>query len=121
MAQRSEALPEASWREITIAMDIQGPRTYCYSTQLVRVTHRRQAGEVLWAIYRQNRHGSEPRCYLSNAPEDVALQTLACMGGSHWRIETEFETEKSDGGRTSTRSAPRIKYPTGVRKGRNQA
>ena len=30
--------------------------------------------------------------YLSNAPEDTPL------GGSRWRIETEFETEKSDVG-----------------------
>ena len=55
-------------------------------------------GEVLWAIYRQNTDGSEPRYYLSNAPEDTSLETLAYVGGSRWRIETEFETEKSDVG-----------------------
>ena len=48
--------------------------------------------------------GSEPRYYLSNAhedtsaPEDTPLETLAHVGGSRWRIETEFETEKSDVG-----------------------
>ena len=31
-----------------------------------------------------------------NAPEDTPLDTLACMGGSRWRIETEFETETGD-------------------------
>ena len=40
----------------------------------------------------------EPRYYLSNAPEDTPLETLAYVGGSRWRIETEFETEKSDVG-----------------------
>ena len=45
-----------------------------------------------------NRDGSEPRYYLSNAPEDTSLETLAYVGGSRWRIETEFETEKSDVG-----------------------
>ena len=98
MAQRSEALPEEAWREITIAMGSQGPRTYRYSAQRVRVIRRRKPGEVLWAIYRQNRDGSEPRYYLSNAPEDTPLETLAYVGGSRWRIETEFETEKSDVG-----------------------
>ena len=39
-----------------------------------------------------------PRYYLSNAPEDTPLETLAYVGGSRWRIETEFETEKSDVG-----------------------
>ena len=34
-----------------------------------RVTRQRKPGEVLlWAVYRQNMDGSEPRYYLSNAP-----------------------------------------------------
>ena len=49
-------------------------------------------------MYRQNLDGNEPRYYLSNAPEDTPLETLAHVGGSRWRIETEFETEKSDVG-----------------------
>ena len=104
MAQRSAALPAEAWREITIAMGRQGPRTYRYSAQRVRVTRQRKPGEVLWAVYRQNMDGSEPRYYLSNAPEDTpapedtSLEPLAHVGGSRWRIETEFETEKSDVG-----------------------
>ena len=38
------------------------------------------------------------RYYLSNDPEDTPLETLAYVGGSRWRIETEFETEKSNVG-----------------------
>ena len=87
-----------AWREITIAQGSQGPRVYRFSAQRVRVTRRRKPGEVLWAVYRQNRDGSEPRYYLSNAPQDIPLETLAYVGGSRWRIETEFETEKSDVG-----------------------
>ena len=98
MAGRSQALPPAAWREITVAQGSQGPRSYRYSAQRVRVTRRRKPGEVLWAVYRQNLDGSEPRYYLSNAPEDIPLETLAYVGGSRWRIETEFETEKSDVG-----------------------
>ena len=98
MAERSQALPADAWREITIAQGSQGPRVYRFSAQRVRVTRRRKPGEVLWAVYRQNRDGSEPRYYLSNAPPDASLETLAYVGGSRWRIETEFETEKSDVG-----------------------
>ena len=98
MAQRSAALPSEAWRVITVAAGSQGPRTYRYGAQRVRVTRQRKPGEVLWAIYRQNMDGSEPRYYLSNAPEDTPLETLAHVGGSRWRIETEFETEKSDMG-----------------------
>ena len=49
--------------------------------------------EGVWVV-----DGSEPRYYLSNAAEDTPLETLACVGGSRWRIETEFETEKGDVG-----------------------
>ena len=79
-------------------MGSQGPRTYRYSAQRVRATQKRKPGEVLWAVYRQNMDGNEPRYYLSNAPEDTPLETLAHVGGSRCRIETEFETEQSDVG-----------------------
>ncbi len=69
-------------------------------------TSRRKPGPIHWAIYRRNLDGSEPRYYLSNAPEDTPLETLAYVGGLRWHIETEFETEQSDVGWTSTRPAP---------------
>ncbi len=107
MEERSDELPEEAWREITVAEGSQGPRSYRFSAQRVRPTSRRKPGEIHWAIYRRNLDGSEPRYYLSNAPGDTPLETLAYVGGSRWRIETEFETEKSDvWGWTSTRPAP---------------
>ena len=98
MEERRDELPEETWREITVAEGSQGPRSYLFSAQRVRPTSRRKPGEIHWAIYRRNLDGSEPRYYLSNAPEDTPLETLAYVGGSRWRIETEFETEKSDVG-----------------------
>ena len=96
MEQRSEGLPEEVWREIRVGEGSQGPRSYMFSAQRVRATRKGKPGEELWAIYRRNLDGSEPRYYLSNAPEDTSLETLAYVGGSRWRIETEFETEKGD-------------------------
>ena len=98
MEGRSAELPEAAWREITVAEGSQGPRSYRFSAQRVRPTSRRKPGEIHWAIYRRNLDGSEPRYYLSNAPEDTPLETLAYVGSSSWRIETEFEADKSDVG-----------------------
>ena len=76
MVERSDELPEVAWREITVAEGTQGPRTYMFSAQRVRVTKsrvtkRRKPGEELWAIFRRNLDGSEPRYYLSNAPVPV--------------------------------------------------
>ena len=98
MEERSAELPEGAWREITVAEGSQGPRSYLFSAQRVRPSSRRKPGEIHWAVYRRNLDGSEPRYYLSNAPEDTPLETLTYVGGSRWRIETEFETEKSDVG-----------------------
>ncbi len=98
MTERRDELPEEAWREITVAEGSQGPRSYQFSAQRVRPTSKRKPGEIHWGIYRRNLDGSEPRYYLSNAPEDTPLETLAYVGGSRWRIETEFETEKSDVG-----------------------
>ena len=98
LGERAADIPEEAWQEITVAQGSQGPRVYQFSAQRVRPTARRKPGEIHWAVYRRNRDGSEPRYYLSNAPEDTPLETLAHVSGSRWRIETEFETEKSDVG-----------------------
>ena len=98
VAERSLAQPKEAWREVTVAEGAQGPRTYRFSAERIRETRNREPGGVLWALYRQNLDGSEPRYYFSNAPEDTPLETLARVGGSRWPIETEFETEKSDVG-----------------------
>ena len=44
MAERSLALPEESWREITVAEGSQGPRTYRFGAQRVRETRDRKPG-----------------------------------------------------------------------------
>ena len=105
MEQRSDELPDEDWREITVAQGSQGPRSYMFCAQRVRVTRKGKPGQEAWAGYRRNLDGSEPRYYLSNAPEDTTLETLACVGGSRWPIETEFETEKG------RRGAGRIRDP----------
>ena len=76
----------------------QGPRTYRCSAERIRATSRRKPGAEVWALYRQHLDGSEPRTYLSNAPPETPMATLAYVGGSRWRIETEFETGKNDVG-----------------------
>ena len=95
MRERAAAVTEEAWQAITGS---QGPRVYQFSAQRVRPTARRRPSEIHWAVYRRNLDGAEPRYYLSNAPEDTPLETLAYVGGSRWRIETEYETEKSDVG-----------------------
>jgi hypothetical protein len=53
-----------------------------------------QPGPEAWLVHRRNLDGSEHRYYLSNAGVDESLEQLAHVGGSRWRIETEFEETK---------------------------
>ena len=81
-----------------MAQGKQGSRSHQFSAHRVRPSSRKKPGEIHWAVYRRNLDGSEPRYYLSNAPEDSPPEILECVDGSRWRIETKFETEKGDAG-----------------------
>ena len=96
--ERSLDLPPDAWQEVTVAQGAQGPRIYRCRAQRVRATARRQPGPEVWLLHRQHLDGSEPRYYLSNAPAETPLETLACVSGSRWHIETACETGKSDVG-----------------------
>ena len=80
MEQRSEELPDEAWREITVAQGSQGPRSYMFCAQRVRVTRKGKPGQEAWAVYRRNLDGSEPLYYLSNAAEDTILGDSGLRG-----------------------------------------
>lgn len=96
--QRTEALPEGAWREVSVAEGAQGPRTYRFAAERVRESAEGEPGETFWLIHRENLDGSEPRWYVSNAPESSSLETLARVAASRWPIETEFQSSKSQVG-----------------------
>ena len=81
MQERAGAIPEEAWREITVAEGSQGPAQLCVSAPSGCV---QPAGvsptKIHWAVYRRNLDGSEPRYYLSNAPEDTPLENPGIRG-----------------------------------------
>ena len=50
MEQRSDELPDEDWREITVAQGSQGPRSYMFCAQRVRVTRKGKPGHEAWAV-----------------------------------------------------------------------
>ncbi len=78
-----------------MAEGAQGPRTYRFAAERVRESRDRKPGVELWLVYKENRDGTEPRTFFSNAPADTPLAELARVAMSRWPIETEFEDEKS--------------------------
>ena len=74
-----------------------------FSAQRVRVTRNGKPGEGAWAVYRRNLDGSEPRYYLSNAPEDTMLETLAYVGGPGGALNRSSRRKRATRGWTNTR------------------
>jgi Transposase DDE domain len=92
------SLPPTAWQTLTVAQGAHGPRTYQFVAR--RVWERRDGlpGRACWLVLRRNLDGREARYYLSNAPEDTPLLTLAQVAAARWVIETEFETAKGETG-----------------------
>ena len=97
MEQRSDELPEEAWREIWPrearghAATFSAPRG-CdrpAGASPAKSTGPSTAGTGTAA---------NPATTCPMLRKDTPLETLAYVGGSRWRIETEFETEKSDVG-----------------------
>jgi SRSO17 transposase len=98
VAAIAAGLPPVAWQEVTVAEGAQGPRTYRFVARRVWESRDGLPGRVSWLLLRRNLDGSEPRYYLSNAPADTALRTLAQVAAARWIIETEFQTAKGETG-----------------------
>jgi SRSO17 transposase len=92
------ALPTDAWQGLTVAEGAQGPRTYQFVARRVWESRDGLPGRACWLLLRRNLDGSEPRYYLSNAPNDTPLLRLAQVAAARWIIETEFKTSKSETG-----------------------
>jgi SRSO17 transposase len=92
------SLSSEHWQVLTVAEGAQGPRSYQFAAQRVWESRDRLPGRASWLVLRRNLDGSEPKYYLSNAPADTPLLTLAQVAARRWPIETEFQTEKGETG-----------------------
>ncbi len=91
-------LPPATWQALTVAEGAQGLRTYRFVARRVWECRDGLPGRACWLLLRHNLEGSEPRYYLSNAPADTPLLTLAHVAATRWVIETEFQIAKGETG-----------------------
>jgi SRSO17 transposase len=98
VAAVAASLPPTAWQDLTVAEGAQGPRTYQFVALRVWESRDGLPGRACWLLLRRNLDGSAPRYYLSNAPADTPLLTLAQVAAARWVIETEFETAKGETG-----------------------
>ena len=112
MAERAAAIPEDGGREITIAQGSQGPRAYRYSAQRVRVTHRRQPGEVLGArssgrsIARTGMAAASPAITSPTLPRTRRWKPWPAWAAPAGASQPSSRPRKAPLGGTSAKSAP---------------
>jgi len=92
------SLAAEDWHLLTVAEGAQGPRIHLFAARRVWESREGLPGRECWLVLRRNPDGSEPKHYLSNAPADTPLLTLAQVGAKRWPIETEFQLEKNETG-----------------------
>ena len=92
------SLAAEDWQLLTVAEGAQGPRIHLFAARRVWESREGLPGRECWLVLRRNPDGSEPKHYLSNAPADTPLLTLAQVGAKRWPIETEFQMEKNETG-----------------------
>ena len=95
------ALPAEAWVRHRVTEGAKGPREYEFVRLRVVQKLRREPGHEGWLMARRP-VGADPdaeiKCYLSNAPETVALPELAWVGCLRWTIEEDFELAKGEVG-----------------------
>ncbi len=91
-------LPADQWTTLTVGDGAQGPRTHQFATLRVWESREGGPGRPCWLLLRRNLDGSEPKYYLSNAPEATPLPALARVSATRWTVETEFQTHKGQVG-----------------------
>jgi SRSO17 transposase len=92
------SLAAEDWHLLTVAEGAQGPRIHLFAARRVWESREGLPGRECWLVLRRNPDDSEPKYYLSNAPADTPLLTLAQVGAKRWPIETEFQLEKNETG-----------------------
>jgi SRSO17 transposase len=98
VAEWAAGLDQASWQVMTVAEGAQGPRSYQFVAHRVWESRDGLPGRASWLVGRRNHDASELKFYLSNAPPEIPLSTLAHVGAQRWPIETEFQNAKGETG-----------------------
>jgi SRSO17 transposase len=93
----SPALREIPWEKFHVKDTAKGPMVW--EAKAARFYLKRD-GLPTWAhwlvIARSVEHPDEVKYFISNAPEDVPVETVLHVGFSRWHVERCFEDEKSE-------------------------
>ena len=93
------ALPEEAWERLTVSEGEKGPRTYDWAAVPIVESRQGLPGPDAWLLARRSIPApSDLAYYLSNAPQETPLATLAEIASARWSIETTIEEGKGETG-----------------------
>jgi SRSO17 transposase len=93
------AWPEEQWKRLTVAEGEKGPRTYDWGRMRVVESRDGLPGPDAWLLARRSiSDPTEIAYYLSNAPLDTSLLTLAQVAATRYTVEQCIEESKGETG-----------------------
>lgn len=93
----SAAWPASAWHRLAVTQGEKGPIEYEWASARVVDSRRRVPAEEVWLLARRAvSDPSDVAWYLSNAPDDTPLATLARVASARFVIEQLFEEAKDD-------------------------
>ena len=91
--------PETQWKRLTVAEGEKGPRTYDWGRMRVVESRDGLPGTDAWLLARRSiSDPTEIAYYLSNAPLDTSLLTLAQVAATRYTVEQCIEESKGEAG-----------------------
>jgi SRSO17 transposase len=86
-----------SWRRLALGLGEKGLNFYDWAALRVTSTTD-EVGEQWLLIRRPLNESDDPTYYVSNAPADTTLETLAAVASSRWSVEQLLEEAKGEAG-----------------------
>jgi SRSO17 transposase len=89
-------LPAAAWQTWQLRDGATGPVVFQFAAVRVWAVRHRRPGPPIWLVVRRSLEpDAEIKYYVSNAPEDTPLETMALVTGCRYRVEEFLEEGKS--------------------------
>jgi SRSO17 transposase len=89
-------LPITAWQTLQLREGACGPLVFQFAGVRVWAVRHRRPGPAIWLVLRRSLEPSgEIKYYVSNAPAETPLETLALVTGCRYRVEELFEEGKS--------------------------
>ena len=91
----AQSLPPSAWQVLQLRPGAKGPLAFAFARVRVWAVRHRKPGPACWLLLRRSLGpDAEVKYYVSNAPADEPLATMALVTGTRYRVEEFFEEGK---------------------------